>query len=124
MAGTGNKAGLGLPACIALVVGNMIGSGVFLLPSSLAQFGPISIGGWLVTSTGAIMLALVFGRLARQVPKTGGPLCLYSLWAIYGAGADVVYYGFLLLLAGVPVFVGIKWRQPVTLASSQGQASG
>ena len=50
----------------------MIGSGVFLLPSALAQFGSISIGGWLVTSTGAIMLALVFGRLARQVPKPGG----------------------------------------------------
>jgi APA family basic amino acid/polyamine antiporter len=73
MAASGTKPALGLSACIALVVGNMIGSGVFLLPSALAQFGPISIAGWVITSTGAIMLALVFGRLARQVPKTGGP---------------------------------------------------
>jgi amino acid transporter len=35
---------------------------------------------------------------------------LYSLGAIYGAGADVVFYGFLLLLAGVPVFVWVRWR--------------
>jgi len=68
------KAGeLGLIACTALVVGNMIGSGVFLLPASLAPFGAISIGGWLLTSAGAIVLALIFGRLARLTTKPGGP---------------------------------------------------
>ncbi|MGI9491937.1 MAG: amino acid permease [Geminicoccaceae bacterium] len=64
---------LGLWMCTALVVGNMIGSGIFLLPAALAAYGPISIGGWLITSTGAIVLALIFGRLARLVTKTGGP---------------------------------------------------
>jgi len=64
---------LGLWACTALVVGNMIGSGVFVLPASLAPFGWIALGGWLVTSAGSIALALVFGRLARLVPETGGP---------------------------------------------------
>lgn len=59
--------------CTALVVGNMIGSGIFLLPSSLASFGPISLVGWLATSAGAIVLALVFGRLARLESRTGGP---------------------------------------------------
>ena len=64
---------LGLWACTALVVGNMIGSGVFALPASLAPFGGIAVGGWLITSVGSIALALVFGRLARLVPATGGP---------------------------------------------------
>ena len=64
---------LGLWMCTALVLGNMIGSGIFLLPAALAAYGPISIAGWLATSTGAILLALIFGRLARLVPKTGGP---------------------------------------------------
>ncbi len=59
--------------CTALVVGNMIGSGVFLLPASLGPFGGISIVGWLVSASGAICLALVFARLGRIVPKTGGP---------------------------------------------------
>jgi APA family basic amino acid/polyamine antiporter len=57
----------------ALVVGNMIGSGIFLLPSSLAHYGGISIVGWAVTAIGAVTLALVFARLGRAFPATGGP---------------------------------------------------
>ena len=67
------KRGLGLWMTTALVVGNMIGSGVFLLPATLAAYGGISIVGWLITSVGAIMLALVFARLSGMVPKAGGP---------------------------------------------------
>ncbi len=66
-------AALGLGACTALVVGNMIGSGIFLLPASLAAFGPISLLGWLLTSAGAIVLAIIFGRLSKLVTKPGGP---------------------------------------------------
>ena len=51
----------------------MIGSGIFLLPASLAAFGPISLVGWTVTSIGALVLAVIFGRLSRIVTKTGGP---------------------------------------------------
>lgn len=64
---------LGLWMATALVVGNMIGSGVFLLPSSLAEYGPISLIAWVFTAAGAILLALVFARLSRAYPKTGGP---------------------------------------------------
>lgn len=64
---------LGFWTLTALVVGNMIGSGVFLLPSSLAHLGTISIFSWIVTGIGAIFLALVFARLAILFPKTGGP---------------------------------------------------
>lgn len=64
---------LGFWMCTALVVGNMIGSGIFLLPSSLAAFGPISMAGWVLTAGGAIVLALIFGRLARLSSDTGGP---------------------------------------------------
>jgi len=64
---------LGLWACVSLVVGNIIGSGIFLLPSSLAPYGTLAIAGWLVTALGAICLALVFARLARMMPAAGGP---------------------------------------------------
>lgn len=64
---------LGLPMVTSLVVGNMVGSGVFLLPASLAPFGGASLAAWLVTSAGAIMLGLVFARLARRLPAAGGP---------------------------------------------------
>jgi APA family basic amino acid/polyamine antiporter len=35
----------------------------------------------------------------------------YSAWAIWGAGEEVVAKGFMLLLAGIPVYVWLKWRQ-------------
>lgn len=64
---------LGIWTCTALVIGNMIGSGIFLLPASLATYGSISMFGWLFTSVGAILVALVFARLARMIPRAGGP---------------------------------------------------
>ncbi|MFK7846507.1 MAG: amino acid permease [Rhodothermales bacterium] len=58
----------------ALVVGNMIGSGIFLLPASLAIYGGISLLGWVIAAAGAMLLAVVFGNLSRYVPdSTGGP---------------------------------------------------
>ncbi|MCK5341887.1 MAG: amino acid permease [Candidatus Heimdallarchaeota archaeon] len=65
---------LGFWSSTSLVVGNMIGSGIFLLPASLALFGSISLVGWLFSSLGAILLASIFGNLSRLAPHlTGGP---------------------------------------------------
>lgn len=64
---------LGLWAALALVVGNMIGSGVFLLPAALAPLGWNGVFGWLVTIPGALCLAYVFAALARSFPRAGGP---------------------------------------------------
>jgi len=54
-------------------MGNMVGSGVFLLPASLAVFGGISVVGWVASTGGALLLALVFARLSAVIPVTGGP---------------------------------------------------
>ena len=51
---------IGLITTTSLVVGNMIGAGIFLLPASLASYGSISILGWLFTSAGALILAKIF----------------------------------------------------------------
>jgi len=64
---------LGFWTAVALVMGNMIGSGVFLLPASLAPYGGISLVGWVVSAGGAVLLALVFARLAAANPAAGGP---------------------------------------------------
>lgn len=64
---------LGLWSATALVVGSIIGSGVFLLPASLAPYGATSLIGWAITLFGAVMLALTFSRLAMRWPQTGGP---------------------------------------------------
>jgi APA family basic amino acid/polyamine antiporter len=61
----------------ALVAGNMIGSGIFLLPASLAAVmvvsGSSSLLAWVFTGIGAMLLALVFATLGRAYPRTGGP---------------------------------------------------
>ena len=64
---------LGLWSAIALVAGNMIGSGVFLLPASLAPYGALSLYGWAITLGGALLLALTFSRLAARGAHAGGP---------------------------------------------------
>ena len=70
----GLKRSMGLWMATALVVGNMIGSGIFLLPAAMAgTAGPVSIVAWLFTGIGAMLLALVFATLGRAYPKTGGP---------------------------------------------------
>ncbi|MFJ2745747.1 amino acid permease [Streptomyces sp. NPDC087440] len=63
----------GLFAATTLVMGNIIGGGIFLLPASVAPFGTISLLAFGVLTLGAICLALVFGKLANQHPQTGGP---------------------------------------------------
>lgn len=51
----------------------MIGSGIFLLPASLAAYGGISIIGWIVSALGGLALAKVFSELGKWFPQTGGP---------------------------------------------------
>jgi APA family basic amino acid/polyamine antiporter len=64
---------IGFWTAVALVMGNMIGSGVFLLPAALAPYGGLALGGWIVSAAGSICLALVFAQLARLSPDAGGP---------------------------------------------------
>lgn len=52
----------------------MIGSGIFLLPASLAMYGGIAIVGWICAASGALLMSIVFGRLSQYAPDTnGGP---------------------------------------------------
>jgi arginine:ornithine antiporter/lysine permease len=73
-------AGLALPALTALVVGSMIGSGIFALPSQMAGSaapGPLLIG-WLITGAGMLMLAFVFQGLAKRKPDVDGGVYGYA----------------------------------------------
>ncbi|NVJ59514.1 MAG: amino acid permease [Gammaproteobacteria bacterium] len=63
----------GLAITSSLVIGTMIGSGIFLLPASLAQYGGVSLFGWLFAAMGAVCLAWVFAKLSHWHPGLGGP---------------------------------------------------
>ncbi|WP_298125876.1 amino acid permease [Brevundimonas sp.] len=82
--------GWGLAALV--VAGNMIGSGLYLLPVTLASTGSSSLIGWLVAAVGAGVLALVFGALGRLIPEADG----LSGFAEKGLGR---FFGFQVALA-------------------------
>lgn len=64
---------IGLGISTALVAGTIIGSGIFTLPAALAAIGPIAIVGFVVSSIGAMLLAMVFAYVSRRFPAAGGP---------------------------------------------------
>jgi arginine:agmatine antiporter len=68
---TGRK--MSLTQATMLVAGNMIGTGVFLLPVNLAQVGGIAIFGWVIATVGVAALGLVFAKLGQLNPQQGGP---------------------------------------------------
>jgi APA family basic amino acid/polyamine antiporter len=119
---------IGLWTTVALVMGNMIGSGVFLLPASLAPYGGVSLLGWLVSTVGALALALVFARLSRAMPATGGPYA-YTRRAFGDFAGFLVAWGYwismwctnaALAVAGVGYldpFVPSLVRNPLTAAA-------
>lgn len=86
------KLGWGLAAL--LVAGNMIGSGVYLLPAALAPIGSSSLVGWVVASAGALTLAAVFAGLGRLRPAADGLPDFVSLGLnrFFGFQASLAYW--------------------------------
>jgi arginine:agmatine antiporter len=85
---------LGWGLAALLVAGNMIGSGVFLLPATLAPIGSSSLVGWIVASIGALILAGVFAALGRLRPSADG-LTDWSgeaLGRFFGYTASLAYW--------------------------------
>ncbi|WP_225639384.1 cadaverine/lysine antiporter [Candidatus Profftia sp. (ex Adelges kitamiensis)] len=84
---------IGLISCTSIVAGNIMGSGIALLPANLAQLGSISIIGWIVALIGAMAIAYVYARLTIKTPYNGS--CLISSSGIASAcsfQAGVLYY--------------------------------
>lgn len=78
----------GFWSVLALVMGSQVGTGAFMVPACLAPFGFGGLQGWLVSGTGAVLLALVFARLCCAFPRTGGPHVFAE--AVFGRFAGFV----------------------------------
>jgi arginine:ornithine antiporter / lysine permease len=127
--------GLGLGALTALVVGSMIGSGIFALPSQMAGSaapGPLLLG-WTITGVGMLMLAFVFQTLVTRKPEVDGGVYGYaragfgnyvgftSAWG-YWVSAWVGNVGYLVLMGSTlgyfwPSFAGGNSWQAILVAS-------
>lgn len=85
---------------------NMLGSGIVLLPTKLAEVGAISILSWLVTATGSLALAYAFARCGMLSRKTGG-MGGYAEYTYGKAGNYLTNYtyGLSLLIANVAISI-------------------
>jgi APA family basic amino acid/polyamine antiporter len=103
-----HKKTLGFWSVWALAVGTMIGSGILMVPTSLAPYGLLSYGGWIAGAAGAIALVLVFSRLASRTSRDGGPyiyvqeafgdlpgfLMAWGYWIGFWSSIPIVAIGF------------------------------
>jgi basic amino acid/polyamine antiporter, APA family len=104
--------GLGLTSATTLVMGSMIGSGIFIVSAEIARevnSPALLIGAWLVTGFMTIVGALSYGELAAMMPKAGGQYVylresLGSLWGfLYG------WTLFLVIQTGTVAAVGVAF---------------
>lgn len=85
---------IGVWTATSLVVGNMIASGLFMLPATLGIYGGISLVGWLISGAGAMCLALVYSWLSKMQPlATGGPYA-YTYSGMGEFAAFLVAWGY------------------------------
>ncbi|NVE01161.1 amino acid permease [Massilia sp. BJB1822] len=120
---------LGFWMCTALIVGNMIGMGIFMLPAALAPHGLNSFSGWAITVIGCLFIAHVFAHLARAMPHEDGPygytkrcfgsgtafFVMWCYWAsiwISNAALAIGIVGYLSTL--FPVLTAMPLLQPAT----------
>jgi APA family basic amino acid/polyamine antiporter len=69
---------LGLTSATGLVIGSVIGTGVFAMPAVMAGAGTSSLLTLAVIAVGALLLAVLFGQLTRRVPNSDGGLYAYA----------------------------------------------
>ncbi|MCX6212419.1 MAG: amino acid permease [Bacteroidetes bacterium] len=86
---------LGLWTSTSLVVGNMIGAGVFMMPATLAGFGGISLIGWVCSAIGAFLIAKVFAHLSKLLPAADGGPFAYSQKGLGDFAGFLVAFGYL-----------------------------
>lgn len=75
---TTNSDGLGLTSATGLVIGSVVGTGVFTMPAVLAGAGTMSIIVLIVVAAGVMLLALLFGQLTKRIPNSDGGLYAYA----------------------------------------------
>lgn len=63
---------MGLVGLTTLVTVNMMGSGIIMLPASMAQIGAVSLLSWLITAVGSMAIAYCFAQCGIYCTRSGG----------------------------------------------------
>jgi basic amino acid/polyamine antiporter, APA family len=112
---------LGFWMCTALVVGNTIGIGIFVLPASLAPYGLNALAGWAVTVVGMLVLARVFAQLAREFPTADGPqVYIERTTGSLAAFVAIWCYWISVFMTNAAIAIGVVGYMSKVLPSLQG----
>ncbi|MBO2673348.1 putrescine-ornithine antiporter [Shewanella algae] len=97
---------IGVVQLTILTIVNMMGSGIIMLPTQLAQVGTISILSWLVTAAGSTALAYAFAKCGMFSKKSGG-MGGYAEYAFGRSGNFMANYTYAvsLLIANVAIAI-------------------
>jgi basic amino acid/polyamine antiporter, APA family len=123
---------LGFWMATALVIGNTIGMGIFLLPATLGKYGFNAVAGWVITLIGFLFIARTLSGLARAYPQEDGPyaytqrafgegtafMVMWCYWVstwITNAAIAIGVVGYLSIL--VPAIGAVPWLPPVIALS-------
>jgi basic amino acid/polyamine antiporter, APA family len=135
--------GLGLWSATAIVIGDTIGTGVFLVGSDMARAvgsARLALAAWILGGVIVLFGAFCYAELGAALPKAGGPYAYLSrglgpLWGfLFGwmsslldrpvamaalAAGSIRFLGFLFPLATTPLFAGHLWRYEFTFTTAQ-----
>ncbi len=108
---------------MALIVGSIIGVGIFNLPTLLAFYGPLTLISMALTTVGALVLALLFAALSRRLPADGGPYACAR--AAFGIIASTVLASVAMIInylgsSGATVFTTLVLMTGITAAIPYG----
>ena len=124
-----DKRPFGFWTATALVVGGMIGSGIFMMPAALAPFGWTGSIAWIVSIAGALAIAYTIGRMAQAMPEATGAVAItgaalgefpgvlvgWSYWvSVWCANAAIATAAASYLAAVVPAFDATPWSGALT----------
>ena len=85
---------IGLFSATSLIIGNIIGAGIFVLPASLGKFGSISILGWIFTASGSLILAKIFSNFSKMISGQNGGPYLYTKFVLGDFLGFLVAWGY------------------------------
>lgn len=112
---------LNLMGATALVVGSIVGVGIFNLPASLAPYGPVTLVSMGLTTVGALALAMLFASLSRRMPAHGGPYAYARAAFGNGLGFANAWSYWITAWAGNAA-IAVGWVLYVEVFVNQGQA--
>lgn len=98
---------IGLFELTVITTINIMGAGIIMLPTNLAQVGSISILSWIATATGSLIIAYIFAKAGMYTKKKGG-MVGYAQYTFGNSGAFITSYTFVIAIILANCAIGLS----------------